>query len=123
LIPTDKEQSSGCVPVSTLLDPIRNERVCPHWSDRWELRTRTLGCGCSTLTILAILITIAATIAALSLLFGLYKILAWINSFWGTGAVGGYYIELTDDTNRSEGAWIRPRRWLPGWLKRRDAVD
>ncbi|KAF2153502.1 hypothetical protein K461DRAFT_278314 [Myriangium duriaei CBS 260.36] len=121
--------SHGCVPVTTLFDPVRNPDICPHWAERWELRTKALGCGCSTLTLLAVLITIVCTIAGLVILLGLYKVVVSMNRVWGFGALGGHYLELDDDNDndRREGIWLRSRWWLPKWIHRRinleDAED
>ncbi|KAI1105514.1 hypothetical protein F4804DRAFT_130837 [Jackrogersella minutella] len=54
-----------CVPNAAripLLAPAYDENVCPHWAERWEIRTRPLGCQVSTITTLASLVTIACTL-------------------------------------------------------------
>lgn len=105
--------SSACVPASSLFDPIRNKDVCPHWSERWELRTKALGCGCSTTTLLAVLITILCTIVGLFVLYGLWKVMIWANRLFGPGSYGGWSLEIDDDGHSREGIWIRRRWWLP----------
>ncbi|KAI5862209.1 hypothetical protein GGS23DRAFT_597824 [Durotheca rogersii] len=55
-----------CVPNSNrlqLLAPAWDENVCPHWAERWEIRTRPLGCQVSTITTLTSLVTVASTLA------------------------------------------------------------
>lgn len=52
-----------------LLAPAYDENVCPHWAERWELRTRPLGCQVSTITTLTSLVTIASTLLAVLLGF------------------------------------------------------
>ncbi|KAI5926895.1 hypothetical protein F4810DRAFT_493544 [Camillea tinctor] len=54
-----------CVPNSyrmPLLAPAWEENICPHWAERWEIRTRPLGCQVSTITTLTSLVTIASTL-------------------------------------------------------------
>ncbi|KAI2473641.1 hypothetical protein F4781DRAFT_139816 [Annulohypoxylon bovei var. microspora] len=54
-----------CVPNSAnipFLAPAWDENVCPHWAERWEIRTRPLGCQVSTITTLTSLVTIASTL-------------------------------------------------------------
>ncbi|KAI0428948.1 hypothetical protein F5Y09DRAFT_272555 [Xylaria sp. FL1042] len=72
-----------CVPNSykiQLLAPTwEGDATCPHWAERWEIRTRPLGCHVSTVTTLASLVTIACT-----LLFGFLLWLAGIATRWHT---------------------------------------
>ncbi|KAI0596667.1 hypothetical protein F4775DRAFT_594168 [Biscogniauxia sp. FL1348] len=54
-----------CIPNSyrmPLLAPAWDENICPHWAERWEIRTRPLGCQVSTITTLTSLVTIASTL-------------------------------------------------------------
>ncbi|KAI1651733.1 uncharacterized protein F4817DRAFT_80134 [Daldinia loculata] len=54
-----------CVPNSNriqLLAPAWDKNVCPHWAERWEIRTRPLGCRVSTITTLTSLVSIASTL-------------------------------------------------------------
>jgi len=106
-------QSSICVPASTLFDPIGNSEICPLGLERWELRTKALGCGCSTTTLLAILITIVCTIVGLFVLYGVWIVLKWVNRIWGPGSYGGWYLEIDDNGSKTEGVWIRRRWWQP----------
>lgn len=46
-----------------LLAPAYDEDICPHWAERWEIRTHPLGCQVSTITTLTALVTIASTLA------------------------------------------------------------
>lgn len=53
------------MPISNRLAPMApayDENVCPHWAERWEIRTRPLGCQVSTITTLTSLVTIACTL-------------------------------------------------------------
>ncbi|KAK4647624.1 uncharacterized protein QC761_103075 [Podospora bellae-mahoneyi] len=52
-----------------LLAPISQPDICPHWSERWEVRTQPLGCNMSAITALSILLSILSTI--------LLGLLAW----------------------------------------------
>lgn len=50
------------------LAPAYDENVCPHWAERWEIRTRPLGCQVSTITSLTSIISIASTLVVLSII-------------------------------------------------------
>ncbi|KAI0842294.1 hypothetical protein F5Y06DRAFT_285063 [Hypoxylon sp. FL0890] len=55
-----------CVPNSNrvpFLAPAWDKNMCPHWAERWEVRTRPLGCQVSTITTLTSLVSIASTLA------------------------------------------------------------
>ncbi|KAI1431695.1 hypothetical protein GGR50DRAFT_43186 [Xylaria sp. CBS 124048] len=63
-----------CVPNShriQFLAPIwEGDNTCPHWAERWEIRTRPLGCQVSTITTLTALVSIAWTL--------LFVFLVWL---------------------------------------------
>lgn len=78
------EQSWTCVPNSNrvqLLAPAWDENVCPHWAERWEIRTRPLGCQVSTITTLTSFVTIASTLVFALLVtltvFGIQRLRAY----------------------------------------------
>jgi hypothetical protein len=77
--------------------------------ERFELRTKALGCGCSTTTILSITVTIFATIVALLLLYGLGILIYKFNSTFGTGTWRGIEVEIKDDGTRTERQWKRKK--------------
>ncbi|KLU85307.1 hypothetical protein MAPG_04335, partial [Magnaporthiopsis poae ATCC 64411] len=52
-----------------LLAPAYNENICPHWAERWEIRTRPLGCQVSTITALTGAVSIASTLTIVALVF------------------------------------------------------
>ncbi|PTB78199.1 hypothetical protein M440DRAFT_1187332 [Trichoderma longibrachiatum ATCC 18648] len=57
----------SCVPNESaipMLAPAFHKTICPHPDERWEIRTRPLGCGVSSGTALAIAVTALATLAA-----------------------------------------------------------
>ncbi|KAI1820348.1 hypothetical protein F4861DRAFT_72267 [Xylaria intraflava] len=66
-----------CVPNShriQFLAPVWDgDNTCPHWAERWEIRTRPLGCHVSTITTLTSLVTIAWTL--------LFVLLVWLAVF------------------------------------------
>ncbi|KAI4867529.1 hypothetical protein F4820DRAFT_413373 [Hypoxylon rubiginosum] len=73
-----------CVPNSNrvpFLAPAWDENVCPHWAERWEIRTRPLGCQVSTITTLTSLVTIASTLVFVLLVtlavFGIRRLNAY----------------------------------------------
>lgn len=48
-----------------MLAPAFDSKICPHPDERWEVRTRPLGCGVSSGTGLAVVVTFLATLAAI----------------------------------------------------------
>lgn len=109
--------SSACVPVSSLLQPVSDAKTCPSRDERFELRTRALGCGCSTATLLSIVVTVFATIAALFLLYGIGVLIKRANHLCGSGSWRGTELEVKDDGSRSEKEW----RHHP-WTRRFTAI-
>lgn len=83
-------------------------------AERYELRTKALGCGCSTTTLLSVIVTVFATIAALALLFGIGWIIAKTNPFLGSGTYKGTEVEVKADGTRDVRGWERDnwRKWL-----------
>lgn len=105
--------SSTCIPTTGILEPITRRGVCPWANERYELRTKTFGCACSTTTLLSIIVTIFATLAAFALLY-VFGILVWrLNKTLGTGSWGGVEVELKSDGARVERQWYRG-----GWLSK-----
>ncbi|KAK3110154.1 hypothetical protein LTR53_015847 [Teratosphaeriaceae sp. CCFEE 6253] len=99
--------SSTCVPTTNLLKPISDAQVCPLRAERYELRTKALGCGCSTTTLLSVLVTVLATIVGLVLLGLIGYVLSFINQAFGTGTWNGVEVEVKDDGTRDEREWRR----------------
>ena len=99
--------SSACVPASSLLEPITNSHICPSRNERFELRTRALGCGCSTTTLLSVIVTVFATIVALGVLYGIGVLVYKANSTFGTGTWRGIEVEIKDDGTKTEKQWKR----------------
>lgn len=106
--------SGTCVPASSLVHPVSNGAICPLSSERFELRTKALGCGCSTATLLSVIATVFATIAALALLLGIGWAIKRINPFLGSGTYKGTEIEVKNDGTRDVRQWERDnwRKWL-----------
>ncbi|KAK0947738.1 hypothetical protein LTR29_000995 [Friedmanniomyces endolithicus] len=99
--------SSTCVPTTNPLKPLWDDQICPLKAERYELRTKTLGCRYSTMTLLSIVVTVFATIAALVLLGLLGYVLLSLNRMFGTGSWNGVEIEVKDDGTRDERQWRR----------------
>ncbi|KAJ9157394.1 hypothetical protein NKR23_g576 [Pleurostoma richardsiae] len=62
----------SCVPNNysiPLLAPAYDEDICPHWAERWEIRTHPLGCQVSTITSLTAIVSVTSTIVVLLLVF------------------------------------------------------
>ena len=77
---------SWCVASSTcvanparlhLLAPIFHPGVCPLKDERWELRAKLLGCKVSALTFLSVIVSVAATLVTLVIVWGLSLLSRW----------------------------------------------
>ncbi|KAI2602361.1 hypothetical protein GGR54DRAFT_526201 [Hypoxylon sp. NC1633] len=86
-----------CVPNSNrvpLLAPAWDENVCPHWAERWEIRTRPLGCQVSTITTLTSLVSIASTLVFVLLVtlavFGIRWLRSYTKNHPGWGRIWRY---------------------------------
>lgn len=99
--------SSACIPASTLLDPLTKRNVCPLQDERFELRTAALGCGCSTTTLISIVVTIFATIAAVLILYCFGFAIGRLNRTFGSGTWQGFEMEIKGDGTRIEREWRR----------------
>ncbi|TVY30381.1 hypothetical protein LHYA1_G000463 [Lachnellula hyalina] len=98
-------ESSTCVPNTSkipILAPIHNPDICPLWSERWELRTRPLGCHVSTITFLTCIISVLATFLAVGAAVVGFKVGWRIQANWKT---------------RSEGWWKVWSLYRPGWWR------
>jgi hypothetical protein len=80
-----------------LLAPLTDPDICPYWNERWEVRTRTLGCHVSTITFLTAVGSVLGTLVFLGLVWGLVKMGRWGRKVW---------------RGREEG-WWRAWRWNP----------
>lgn len=98
-------QSSTCIPNTAqipLLAPIRYPDVCPHWAERWEIRTRPLGCHVSTITFLSCVVSILSTF----LVVGLVVLAVWL----GKNLRGRW-------KGRQRGWWKVWRLYRAGWWR------
>jgi hypothetical protein len=110
------------VPATSLLDPVFNADVCPASQERFELRTKTLGCGCSTTTLLSVIVTVVSTLVALLILYAILVCTRALNQVYGTGTQCGWEIEVLDDGTMKGKPWARPS-WtttLRSWFHRKD---
>ena len=80
-----------------LLAPAYDEEICPHWAERWEIRTRPLGCQVSTITSLTSVISIASTLAVVLLIYLAVLAFRWLAklnknhpNWWQDGASVGF---------------------------------
>jgi hypothetical protein len=117
--------SATCVPMPPgghLLSPIHYDSLCPMgWEERWELRTGTFGCNCSTTTFLAALITCLSTLVSLLVLWILWK-LGWAIWYSFKAPRGGWRIDVVEDESGEHwqhGVWVRKDGGFWGRLKRR----
>lgn len=81
--------SQTCVPnfdhgtLFPILAPIRNENICPlGWQERWELRSKTFGCRCSSMTFMSVVFTGLSTTVGILLLWTIVKSWKWIFRRW-----------------------------------------
>jgi len=96
--------SSACIPASSLLEPI-SRNVCPYRGERYELRTKTLGCNCSTTTFLSVFATVWITIAAIIALSIILRGLRYCNDTFGSGTWRGLEVEIKGHGARVERQW------------------
>lgn len=82
--------------------------MCPSLDERFELRTKALGCGCSTTTLLSVIVTVFSTIVALLMLYAIFLGIRALNQIYGTGARRGWEIEVLDDGSKKGKPWARP---------------
>lgn len=69
-------QTWACVPNTCrvpLMAPAYEKTVCPHTTERWELRTQPFGCQVSSLTALTGIVAIIATLVTIFVL----SVLTW----------------------------------------------
>lgn len=95
------------MPATSLLDPVFKANSCPLAQERFELRTKTLGCGCSTATFLSLIVTVVSTFLALLIIYAIVKCIRSVNQVYGTGALRGWEIEIRDDGSMNERLWAR----------------
>ncbi|KXL44767.1 hypothetical protein M433DRAFT_269295 [Acidomyces richmondensis BFW] len=107
--------SSTCVPARSILSPITSGSTCPLQDERFELRTRAFGCACSTTTLLSIIVTVLATVAACLLLFGIALAIKRLNQVFGAGSWHGWEIEVKDDGTRHGRPWRRSNGFMSFW--------
>ncbi|KAK0731261.1 hypothetical protein B0H67DRAFT_66311 [Lasiosphaeris hirsuta] len=68
--------TQSCVPNDypiQLLAPAYDENICPHWAERWEIRTHPFGCQVSTISSLTSIISIVSTLA--------FVLLVWLGAW------------------------------------------
>lgn len=108
--------------MTSLLDPVFKTDVCPFHRERFELRTRALGCGCSTTTLLSVIVTVVSTIVALLVLYAIFLGVRALDRIYGTGARRGWEIEVLDDGSMKGKPWARPSwtRTVKSSLHRQD---
>jgi len=107
------------VPATSLLDPVfKKANSVPLAQERFELRTKTRGCGCSTATFLSLIIAVVSTFLALLIMYAIVKCVRSVNQVYGTGARHGWEIEIHDDGSMSERLWAR--RTVKSWFRRGD---
>ncbi|KAF8866614.1 hypothetical protein BDZ45DRAFT_278036 [Acephala macrosclerotiorum] len=98
-------KSQTCIPnpySPPLFAPFHNPDICPLWYERWELRTKPLGCYVSTITFLSVIVTVISTLLIVGILvaigFGIRRFVLWnreeINRGWWK--VWRWRVELRD---------------------------
>lgn len=107
------------MPVTNLLDPVLKSNTCPLAQERFELRTKTLGCGCSTATFLSVTVTVLSTIVALLTMYAILVCVRSANRVYGTGSRRGWEIEVLDDGSMNGKPCPRARK-LTSLFHRKD---
>jgi len=65
-----------------ILAPIWNENICPHWSERWEVRSRTLGCHVSTITFFTAIVAFLVGLVTVGIVVTGWKFGSWAREKW-----------------------------------------
>jgi len=97
--------TSTCVPNPYslhLLGPFIDPDICPLWSERWELRSRPLGCHVSTITLLTCIISVVSTFLVIGSAVLAVRAMRWIITRWKA---------------RSPDWWRVWRHFHSGWWK------
>jgi hypothetical protein len=91
--------SQACVPnidhgtLLPILAPMRNEKICPlGWQERWELRTKTFGCRCSTMTFMSVVIAVLSSMVGVLLIWAAGKLGRWSVRRWKSRRKGWWKI-------------------------------
>ncbi|KAK0632135.1 hypothetical protein B0T14DRAFT_22122 [Immersiella caudata] len=94
--------TQSCVPnpyALQLLAPAWDEHICPDSkNEKWEIRTRPLGCRVSTVTTLSVFVTVFATLWAVILVWLVVVGVRWVRSYH----------------TKQEAGWWKVWRRLPG---------
>ena len=105
-------QTQTCVPnpyAIQALAPAYDADICPHWAERWDIRTRPLGCQVSTITSLTCIISVLSTLA--------FLLLSWL-------AIRG--IQRFSVFHKRHPDWWRrvwDYEWWPAWFKWMNPVN
>ncbi|KAG0650769.1 hypothetical protein D0Z07_2487 [Hyphodiscus hymeniophilus] len=98
-------QTSTCIPNNAsiqLLAPIGNPDICPLWSERWELRSRPLGCHVSTITFLTCIISVLSTFLVIGVAYAGFRFGRWARRKW---------------KSKEKDWWIFWKHYQPGWWR------
>lgn len=89
--------------------------ICPTYDDRWDLRTRTLGCHVNTLTVVTCIVTVVCTLLGLLLVTSLWNVLAWCFAPLRGNSGGWEVVKLDQERVEAAGLvgrpWQRKREW------------
>jgi len=109
-----------CIPnLSTLqiLAPITNADICPLWSERWEVRTRGLGCHVSTITLLTCVVSVVSTFLVIGLVALAFRVGKWVGEKWKGKEEGWWKFWRWEAWRwRRWGVW--KFEWARGWRVR-----
>jgi hypothetical protein len=86
------------------------------WQERWELRTSTFGCNCSTTTFLAALITSLSTIVGLLILWLLVKLIKALIILWRKDKYGTL-LDFDENGQEQQHVWVRKTATWRGWWR------
>lgn len=59
-----------------------NADICPLWSERWELRTKGLGCHVSTITLFTCVVSVVSTFLVVGLVVLGVGFGKWVRGKW-----------------------------------------
>ena len=103
--------------------------ICPVYDDRWDLRTSALGCTYSTLTVVAMAVSVLLTLVGVIMVWlgarALKMVMAGVGGWWTELRKEGVELRFASGKASLERAWLGEaeslwwgfKHWKVGWTK------